>query len=311
MKKLIMKLRYIFILLLFNVVYANSHDMYIPNIDEFEESDAVKVLINDKNEHCEVMVNSAGGIDATDCLILTNSKHVKVLCTRNKKMCKTEKEVFEFISKAMSSPSGISQSDKSDSHLVESRKPLPNDCKNDSVNTEDGTYSWKSKNDESTVDIKRTNNGSYYVKGESYSGTNSQNGPQMYTIEFVTLPSCGKLKYKDQVDDYTFTLTPNSDGSFDVQDQGSVPAYFAGHFTKSVSNPENKNTTTTEDKAIENQAYVSVEEANEAIDQMDKDMEKANEAIDQMNKDMEETINMNNNEELPHKSGFLDKVKKL
>ncbi len=54
-------------------------------------------LIKGRGEECEVTVGKKEWIDSTTCLSLTNSKGIKILCTKKKKMCKTESEFLNFI----------------------------------------------------------------------------------------------------------------------------------------------------------------------------------------------------------------------
>lgn len=56
--------------------------------------------LNSKNEKCEFMYkNNEELIDET-CISLTNSKGLKIHCTKTKKMCKTEEELNAFVSHA-------------------------------------------------------------------------------------------------------------------------------------------------------------------------------------------------------------------
>ena len=91
MKKILFK-----ILLLIPILsYASNieHDMSYKQMDtKFDV-----YLIKGAGEECEVTVGNKEWIDTTTCLSLTNSKGIKILCTKKKKMCKTESEFLNFV----------------------------------------------------------------------------------------------------------------------------------------------------------------------------------------------------------------------
>ena len=60
-------------------------------------SDIVEVLLRGNGGYCSAWVNSMGIVEETDCIRLTNSKKIKILCTKKKEICKTEKEVFDYL----------------------------------------------------------------------------------------------------------------------------------------------------------------------------------------------------------------------
>ena len=61
-----------------------------------------KVILQGKNESCKITMNVMAIIKRTNCKRLTNSKGVKIVCTRRKSMCKTELEVDNYIYRDMS-----------------------------------------------------------------------------------------------------------------------------------------------------------------------------------------------------------------
>ena len=63
-----------------------------------------KVRLQDKYTSCGLTIDK-GRITQTNCIRLTNSKNVKIICTVNKRMCKTEEEVFSYIDKKLSEAS--------------------------------------------------------------------------------------------------------------------------------------------------------------------------------------------------------------
>jgi len=64
-----------------------------------------EILMKGHGEYCLTSVILPAAIKKTDCRRLTNSKRVKILCTRKKKLCKTEKEIFDAILHADSTES--------------------------------------------------------------------------------------------------------------------------------------------------------------------------------------------------------------
>ncbi len=57
--------------------------------------DVVHAIIKGNGEQCKVYMHFEGIILETNCLQLTNSKKIKIFCTKQKKICKTEKEVID------------------------------------------------------------------------------------------------------------------------------------------------------------------------------------------------------------------------
>lgn len=67
----------------------NANDMYdIGNKD---------ILLNGNGEQCIIRHNNKNRIINTTCLSFKNSKNINILCTKKKKICKTEKEVTNYI----------------------------------------------------------------------------------------------------------------------------------------------------------------------------------------------------------------------
>ncbi len=74
---------------------ANS-DMAI--IDYNDGGDVQAVEIKDKRGGvCRVAMDVVPSVVQTNCIRLTNSKGIKILCTGKKQICKREDEVFDFI----------------------------------------------------------------------------------------------------------------------------------------------------------------------------------------------------------------------
>jgi len=84
---------FISIILLTNILLNANNDMRIisKDIKEVEIEDRV-------GNSCIVMVKNSDRVIKTDCVRLINSKRVKILCTYKKRICKTENEIFEFVS---------------------------------------------------------------------------------------------------------------------------------------------------------------------------------------------------------------------
>jgi len=70
--------------------------------DEDITSDIVHLLIGGDKESCKLIMDSLGQVQETDCISLTNSKNIKILCTKMKKTCKTENEIYEYLKQSLS-----------------------------------------------------------------------------------------------------------------------------------------------------------------------------------------------------------------
>jgi len=86
-----MKKIYSFFILISSFLYSNS--ILIESIN----NDVAQVRITGKSESCSVTIKSTGAVGQTNCVKITNSKKVKILCTKRKKVCKTEDEIREFV----------------------------------------------------------------------------------------------------------------------------------------------------------------------------------------------------------------------
>ena len=86
-----MKKIYSFFILISSFLYSNS--ILIESIN----NDVAQVRIAGKSESCSVTIKSTGVVGQTNCVKITNSKKVKILCTKRKKVCKTEDEIREFV----------------------------------------------------------------------------------------------------------------------------------------------------------------------------------------------------------------------
>jgi hypothetical protein len=69
--------------------------LYIDN--SIPDRDNVNIYIVGNGEECILNINSVGIIEYTNCQRLINSKKMKILCTKNKKICKTEKEIYDAL----------------------------------------------------------------------------------------------------------------------------------------------------------------------------------------------------------------------
>ena len=75
---------------------VSAKEIFILEADE--GSDVAEVLIKGNGGYCTALINSSGAVTKTDCIRLTNLKKIKILCTKKKEVCKTEKEVFDYLS---------------------------------------------------------------------------------------------------------------------------------------------------------------------------------------------------------------------
>ncbi len=96
----------LFIILYFLIIQlsANTDDLVIISSDA-DSSDVVEVLIRGNGGYCSLWMDSLGRVGETDCIRLTNSKKIKILCTKKKKICKKEQEIYKFLIKELSSDS--------------------------------------------------------------------------------------------------------------------------------------------------------------------------------------------------------------
>ncbi len=56
-----------------------------------------KVLLKGNNESCSIKMLKSGEIINSNCHHLINSKHINILCTKRKSICKTLGEVKQFL----------------------------------------------------------------------------------------------------------------------------------------------------------------------------------------------------------------------
>ena len=74
----------------------SANNMKLLNYDD--GGDIQEVEIKDKRSvTCRVTMAAPARVIRTNCIRLTNSKGIKILCTNKKRICKTEAEVFDFI----------------------------------------------------------------------------------------------------------------------------------------------------------------------------------------------------------------------
>lgn len=74
---------------------SNGSDMYI--LDGYTDSDVAEVVIQENHTECKASIESTGKLLDTTCINIKNSKNIQILCTPNKKMCKTLNEVVSFV----------------------------------------------------------------------------------------------------------------------------------------------------------------------------------------------------------------------
>ena len=77
------------------VALTPDGQLYLMNGER--DSDSAEVHITGNGENCTVYMNSIGLVDKTDCQRLVNSNKIKILCTKNKKICKSEKEIHNAL----------------------------------------------------------------------------------------------------------------------------------------------------------------------------------------------------------------------
>jgi len=84
------------LVLLFTITHLSAKDMRI--IGYKKGKSVQKVELKDKRGgKCRVRMNRSGDVIRTNCVGLTNSRGIRIVCTYKKRMCKTENEIFDFI----------------------------------------------------------------------------------------------------------------------------------------------------------------------------------------------------------------------
>jgi len=82
------------LLILLTISFSYAKEIEIQNYDE--DNNIVYVKIQGHGGTCDVQVKNHKVL-LTNCLELTNSKHIEILCSRNKAICKTKDEVYKSI----------------------------------------------------------------------------------------------------------------------------------------------------------------------------------------------------------------------
>jgi len=166
-----------------------------------------EVLLRAKSESCHIHIENIHHIKKTSCTQFTNSKHMKIICTPHKKICKTEKELFAY----------IAQNAKSTHNTL----------------LKEGSYSWHKANSEASLHIQKKHH-IFTIKGDALSGTQNKYGPNMGELAFTASMKNSTLVYHKG--EYTFTLRVNTDGSLSVTENGYGAEFgrgvsFEGHYT--------------------------------------------------------------------------------
>ena len=104
------------------------------------------------------------------------------------------------------------------------------------VELKDGNYSWFIGDSQAFITIEKEKGNLYHIAGECIYGMGRKLGPNIGTLNFSATLVNEKIIYRDKEDgNYTFILSLNKDGSFNVDEKGNLPfgykAYFYGHFT--------------------------------------------------------------------------------
>jgi uncharacterized protein YecT (DUF1311 family) len=75
------------VILPLTILLVNANSMY---------KKGNKIIISSGSESCAVRLASNNRVKYSSCKILTNSKNIKIFCTKHKKVCKTIYEVAEL-----------------------------------------------------------------------------------------------------------------------------------------------------------------------------------------------------------------------
>jgi len=72
-----------------NMLYGKSLELI--------NKDAGEVLLEGKNESCQIVMTTRENIVDTNCTYITNFKNIDILCTAKKTTCKTVEEIDTFL----------------------------------------------------------------------------------------------------------------------------------------------------------------------------------------------------------------------
>jgi len=102
----------------------------------------------------------------------------------------------------------------------------------------DGNYSWFRGGGQAYLSVNKQSDGRYHIEGECLYGVGRKGGPNIGDLAFTAPLKNGKIVYvsDEEYIDYTFILSVNNDGSFDVDEKGEDTPFghratFYGHFT--------------------------------------------------------------------------------
>lgn len=94
------------------------------NIIDFGEP--VEVLIKGNGEYCMVSIADYSNISKTDCVKITNSQKLKILCTKTKKLCKTEEEIISYIVQVAGSAKADSYYEEEEADVIAPKEGIKN-----------------------------------------------------------------------------------------------------------------------------------------------------------------------------------------
>ena len=105
------------------------------------------------------------------------------------------------------------------------------------VEIKDGNYSWYKGGSQAFLELKKIKENYYHIRGECLYGAGRKYGPNMGSLDFnASLKNKQIIYHYNEIGKYTFVLSLNKDGSFDVDEKGDIPfghnASFYGHFTR-------------------------------------------------------------------------------
>jgi len=108
-----MKILFMISIILTTIIQA-SNGLYLMS----RESNIAKIMIEGNTEKCSIKLSSVGDIVESDCRIMTNSKNIKIFCTRRKKICKTFDEVYNYMVESINSQVSSNQQDRYTSYQI-------------------------------------------------------------------------------------------------------------------------------------------------------------------------------------------------
>jgi len=94
-------------IIIFSTILSGQEITLLIEDDEIDAptGDSIEILLRGEKEYCILTLNTDGSYGKSDCLSIKNSKGISIVCTKNKNLCKTKDEIFNYVSKKLSTSS--------------------------------------------------------------------------------------------------------------------------------------------------------------------------------------------------------------